>query len=128
VKSLIVGIFLSLAAELWIDLEGKDRTERTFIRVVCSNTIGAGSLIGGTLAADFECSEFGRIFAPSAGFIVFSINAKALYEGHVEILCIVQVVGTIRECIFRIFTGEVKLMLSLEMRLETWLIMRRDSS
>ena len=53
------------------------------------NIISAGSLIGGMLAADFKCLEFRRIFTPSIGFIIFLINAKALYKGYIKILYII---------------------------------------
>lgn len=100
------------------DLGGESRTERTFIFMMRSETVGASTGVGKALAANFKASELGDILASCAGFIIKSINSKALYDCHAEFLSIGQVVIAVCKGVLIVIVA--KDMVGFEMSTRGW--------
>jgi hypothetical protein len=69
--------------------------KRIFIFIIYSEIVNISTSIGKALAANFKVLEFSNILVSYIGFIIKSINSKALYNYHAKFLSIRQVIITI---------------------------------
>jgi hypothetical protein len=67
-------------------LEKKGYMERIFIFIIYSEIVNISTSIGKVLVINFKVLELGNILVSYIGFIIKSINSKALYNYYTEFL------------------------------------------
>jgi hypothetical protein len=82
-----------------------------------SQAVGAGASVGRTVTADLEGSEFSIILASCACFVAELVLSEALYDGHVKILGVIQVVVAVLEGVL-VVTVREEFMLGLEVGID----------
>ena len=80
--------------------------EKTFIFIICLETVSASTSIGKVLAANFKVLELSNILVSYVGFIIKIINSKALYNYYAKFLSIRQVIITVYKGILIIIVAK----------------------